>query len=189
MEDISDTWREDCTKYYGNGYPGDTGLSEWLLGDQGWTLAEVWSFRYWKIIRLWPIYGTDNLFFRRTDRQAGRQTDRQQNPRNRQKCQWAVMQHWCINAHVNTFLYKCMCACSHLKTYTCTHTHTHTQTHSWWHIMMTSVISSLHTGRFCGSGKLPGTIISSESRLWIEYRSSPTTEPKKGFVSKYEGQS
>ncbi|XP_074648145.1 tolloid-like protein 2 isoform X2 [Tubulanus polymorphus] len=43
-------------------------------------------------------------------------------------------------------------------------------------------------GRFCGSGKLPGTLISSGSRMWIEFHNSELTtkEPSDGFMASYE---
>ncbi|KAK2192635.1 hypothetical protein NP493_27g02025 [Ridgeia piscesae] len=40
-------------------------------------------------------------------------------------------------------------------------------------------------GRFCGVGKLPGTLVSSESRMWIEYRTSGSGTHR-GFLAKYE---
>jgi len=43
----------------------------------------------------------------------------------------------------------------------------------------------LHTlGRYCGD-KLPGTLVSTDSRMWVEYRSSRGAG--KGFEAKYEG--
>ena len=44
----------------------------------------------------------------------------------------------------------------------------------------------LVTGRFCGVGKLPATLVSSESRMWIQYRTSGRTTHR-GFSAKYEG--
>ena len=43
------------------------------------------------------------------------------------------------------------------------------------------------TGKFCGTGKLPGTLVSSDSRMWIQYKASGGTTHK-GFVANYEGQ-
>ena len=45
--------------------------------------------------------------------------------------------------------------------------------------------SSVFAGRFCGS-KLPPVLVSSESRMWIEYRAS-TRIIHRGFFAKYEG--
>ena len=42
------------------------------------------------------------------------------------------------------------------------------------------------SGRFCGVGKLPGMLVSSESRMWIEYRTSGSGTHR-GFLAKYEG--
>jgi len=44
------------------------------------------------------------------------------------------------------------------------------------------------SGRFCGSGRLPGTMTSSDSRMWIEYRmTSHGGRQYRGFAAKYEG--
>ncbi|ELU00391.1 hypothetical protein CAPTEDRAFT_221124 [Capitella teleta] len=40
-------------------------------------------------------------------------------------------------------------------------------------------------GRYCGAGPLPSTLVSSESRMWIEYRTSGRTT-QRGFAAKYE---
>ncbi len=45
----------------------------------------------------------------------------------------------------------------------------------------------LYAGRFCGD-KLPETIVSTDSRLWIEFRSSSNWVGK-GFSAVYEGTS
>ena len=42
------------------------------------------------------------------------------------------------------------------------------------------------SGKFCGTGKLPGTLVSSDSRMWIQYKASRGTTHK-GFVANYEG--
>ena len=42
------------------------------------------------------------------------------------------------------------------------------------------------TGRFCGS-KIPDTLISSDTRMWIEYRNSRGGTKGKGFFAEYEG--
>lgn len=39
-------------------------------------------------------------------------------------------------------------------------------------------------GRYCGD-KLPGTLVSTDSRMWVEYKSSRGRG--KGFEAKYEG--
>ena len=44
----------------------------------------------------------------------------------------------------------------------------------------------LWSGRFCGLEKLPETLVSSDSRMWIEYRSSRGSSHK-GFTANYEG--
>lgn len=44
---------------------------------------------------------------------------------------------------------------------------------------------TVFTGRFCG-GKLPEPIISTDSRLWVEFRSSSNWVGK-GFFAVYEG--
>jgi len=48
------------------------------------------------------------------------------------------------------------------------------------------------SGRFCGgSGRIPGTMTSSDARMWIEYRmtNSATGHQRKyrGFAAQYEG--
>ena len=43
-----------------------------------------------------------------------------------------------------------------------------------------------YTGRFCGS-KIPDTLISSDTRMWIEYRNSRGGTKGKGFFAEYEG--
>jgi len=39
-------------------------------------------------------------------------------------------------------------------------------------------------GRYCGD-RLPGTLVSTDSRMWVEYRTSAGRG--KGFEAKYEG--
>jgi tolkin protein len=46
-------------------------------------------------------------------------------------------------------------------------------------------ITSPLIGRFCGSAHLPGTMMSSDSRMWIEYRLSHVGRYR-GFAAKYE---
>lgn len=46
-------------------------------------------------------------------------------------------------------------------------------------------LSTLSAGRFCG-GKLPEPIVSTDSRLWVEFRSSSNWVGK-GFFAVYEG--
>ncbi|CAH1793785.1 unnamed protein product [Owenia fusiformis] len=41
-------------------------------------------------------------------------------------------------------------------------------------------------GKFCGHGDLPGTLISSDSRMWLEYRSNQATKGDVGFAASYE---
>lgn len=43
------------------------------------------------------------------------------------------------------------------------------------------------SGKFCGTGKLPGTLVSSDSRMWIQYKASRGSTHK-GFVANYEGE-
>jgi hypothetical protein len=44
----------------------------------------------------------------------------------------------------------------------------------------------LCVGRFCGSSSTQITLNSSESRLWLEYKSE-TPGPHRGFLANYEG--
>lgn len=46
-------------------------------------------------------------------------------------------------------------------------------------------VHTVYTGRFCG-GKLPEPIVSTDSRLWVEFRSSSNWVGK-GFFAVYEG--
>lgn len=51
--------------------------------------------------------------------------------------------------------------------------------------MLNNLLVPLYAGRFCGD-KLPEPIVSTDSRLWIEFRSSSNWVGK-GFAAVYEG--
>lgn len=55
----------------------------------------------------------------------------------------------------------------------------------WRDLELRSHLSLLSAGRFCG-GKLPEPIVSTDSRLWVEFRSSSNWVGK-GFFAVYEG--
>lgn len=55
----------------------------------------------------------------------------------------------------------------------------------WRYLELKSRLSLLSAGRFCG-GKLPEPIVSTDSRLWVEFRSSSNWVGK-GFFAVYEG--
>ena len=52
-------------------------------------------------------------------------------------------------------------------------------------VLMTLVDS--FSGRYCGDGKLPDTLITSGYRMLVTYKSSPNQHRHRGFKANYEG--